>query len=192
MSQLQREKCVTGWWAIGMSYLCTPGMTSNLRLANASTFNTLLHDVAWCYMPLLTVGIVSRTVFFSKQMTAAHGSSPDHGLIWLDEPLVETLAWQPAARPEAWITALAYTENTENTENIPIITKDYQTHQNKKGNLKRHVNATWTPPFLPWRLRRPNLRNLLHYKLLRISILYIYIIHNVSHIHLASPYKHPI
>ena len=162
MSQLQREKCVTGWWAIGMSYLCTPGMTSNLRLANASTFNTLLHDVAWCYMPLLTVGIVSRTVFFSKQMTAAHGSSPDHGLIWLDEPLVETLAWQPAAWPEAWITTLAYTENTENTENIPIITKDYQTHQNKKGNLKRHVNATWTPPFLPWRLRRPNLRNLLH------------------------------
>ena len=56
-------------------------------------------------------------------MTAAHGSSPDRGLICLDEPLVETLAWQPAARPEAWITALAYTENTEN---IPIITKHYQ------------------------------------------------------------------
>lgn len=118
-------------------------------------------------------------------MTAAHGSSPDRGLIWLDEPLVETLAWQPAARPEAWITALAYTENTEN---IPTITKHYQTLQNKKGNLKRHVNATWTPPFLVWTLRRPNLRNLLH-KLLRISIQYIHIfIHNVSHIHLASPY----
>jgi hypothetical protein len=47
--------------------------------------------------------------------------------------------------------------------------------------LKRHVNATWTPPFLPWRLRRPNLRNLLHYKLLRISILYIlYILYHIS------------
>ena len=79
-------------------------------------------------------------------MTAAHGSSPDRGLICLDEPLVETLAWQPAARPEAWITALAYTENTEN---IPIITKHYQRLPNtpkQKRQLEAprecHMNAT--------------------------------------------------
>ena len=198
MSQLQREKCVTGWWAIGMSYLCTPGMTSNLRLANASTFNTLLHDVTWCYMMLHDVTchyqlwvLWVEKFFRSKwqQLTAAHRIAAWYA--WTNRSLRHWRGNQPPGLKLG--SPPLRTQRTPRTyQSLPNITKDYQTHQNKKGNLKRHVNATWTPPFLPWRLRRPNLRNLLHYKLLRISMLYIYYIHNVSHIHLASPYKHPI
>lgn len=128
MSQLQREKCVTGWWAIGMSYLCTPGMTSNLRLANASTFNTLLHDVAWCYMPLLTVGIVSRTVFFfeandssSRQLT---GSRPDM-----------------AGRTARWDTGVATSRPAWSLDHRPCVHREHREHGEHTNHYQRLPNT---------------------------------------------------
>lgn len=141
MSQLQREKCVTGWWAIGMSYLCTPGMTSNLRLANASTFNTLLHDVAWCYMPLLTVGIVSRTVFFRskwQQLTAAHRITAWYG--WTNRSLRHWRGNQPPGLKLG--SPPLRTQRTPRTrrtyQSLPKITKHTKT---KKATW----SATWMP-----------------------------------------------
>ena len=101
----------------------------------------MLHDVTWCYMPLPTVGIVSRKVFFeandssSRQLTGSRPDMAGRTARWDTGVATSRPAWSLDHRP---CVHREHRELTNHYQTLPKITKHTKT---KKATW----SATWMP-----------------------------------------------